>query len=183
LEPYLSKSFQFSPSAATELFLKSHNITDAAPDSYRFNFVDFPNYLKMHLIFHPWISFCPPGACDRAFKISSHVRLRIIGKHFVNCFAGSARFSFMEQAQKPKSSLAPVRFVRHFGLIGAAKPIKNVVISLAGPTCLGPPPVILDLGRGATRTRNLPEPRFSKLRCVSRINGSLKSGAALRGNR
>jgi hypothetical protein len=52
LQPHLSNPFQLSPSAATKLFLKPHNITDAAPDGHRFNFLYFSNYLKMHLEFH-----------------------------------------------------------------------------------------------------------------------------------
>lgn len=55
LKPHLCKSFKFAPSGTTELFLKPHNILNAAPDGHRFDFFDFPNYLKMHLKFHPEI--------------------------------------------------------------------------------------------------------------------------------
>jgi len=52
LKPHPSEAFNFSPSATTELFLKPHNIADTSPDGHRFNFLDFTNYLKMHLKFH-----------------------------------------------------------------------------------------------------------------------------------
>jgi hypothetical protein len=39
------------------LFLKPQNIPDAAPDGHGFNFLDFPNYLKIHLKFHQEIQF------------------------------------------------------------------------------------------------------------------------------
>ena len=52
LKPHFRKSFKFAPAATTELFLKPHNITNAAPDGHRFNFFYFSNYLKMHLEFH-----------------------------------------------------------------------------------------------------------------------------------
>jgi len=57
LKFHLSDPFKFSPSASTELLLNPHNITDPAADGHGFNFLDFPNYLKMHLKFHLLISF------------------------------------------------------------------------------------------------------------------------------
>jgi hypothetical protein len=35
--------------------LQAHDITDAAPDGDRFDFLDFSNYLKIHERFHPEI--------------------------------------------------------------------------------------------------------------------------------
>jgi hypothetical protein len=52
LEPYLSKALKFSPPAAAKLFLKPHNISDAASDGHCFNFLYFSNYFKIHLKFH-----------------------------------------------------------------------------------------------------------------------------------
>jgi hypothetical protein len=52
LQPHLRQSFKLSPAAATELFLKPHNITNPAPTGNCCNFLDFSNYLKMHLKFH-----------------------------------------------------------------------------------------------------------------------------------
>jgi len=86
LKLHLRKTFKFSPSATTELFLQPHNITDAAPDGHSFDFLDVPNYLKMHLIFHLQIhyedyenignslSWAYQAAYDRASKISSRSR-------------------------------------------------------------------------------------------------------------
>jgi hypothetical protein len=45
-QPHLGKAFKFSPSAATELFLKPHKIADAAPDGYRVNFFYFSSISK-----------------------------------------------------------------------------------------------------------------------------------------
>jgi hypothetical protein len=83
LQPHLSKSFQLSPSASTELLLKPHNITNAAPDGHRFNYLNFSNYLKMHLEFHRQIydeaigtscSSASQAAYDSASNISSRLR-------------------------------------------------------------------------------------------------------------
>jgi hypothetical protein len=52
LQPHLGNAFKFSLATAAELFLKPHNITDAASDGYRFNFFYCSNYLKIHLKFH-----------------------------------------------------------------------------------------------------------------------------------
>jgi len=52
LEPHLGQAFKFSPAAATKLFLKTHNVTDAPTNGYRFYFLYFSNYLKIHLKFH-----------------------------------------------------------------------------------------------------------------------------------
>ena len=70
LQPRLSKSFKFSPSASAELFLKPHNTRDASPDGHSFNFLDVLNYLKNALKISPHF-ICPPGAYDGAFKMSS----------------------------------------------------------------------------------------------------------------
>jgi hypothetical protein len=51
-QPHLRHPFKLSPAASPELFLKPHDITDAAPDGHRFNFFYFSNYLKIHLKFH-----------------------------------------------------------------------------------------------------------------------------------
>ena len=83
LQPHLSESFQFPPSASAELFLKPHNITDAAPDGYGFNSLYFSNYLKIHLKFHlqiycdiisTYLSSARQAAYDSASRISSRSR-------------------------------------------------------------------------------------------------------------
>jgi hypothetical protein len=57
LQPHLSESFQFPPSASAELLLKPHNITNATPDGYSFTSLYFSDYLKIHLKFHLQIYF------------------------------------------------------------------------------------------------------------------------------
>jgi hypothetical protein len=98
-KPHLRQAFNFSPSAATKLLLKAHNIPDAAPDGHGFNFLYSLNYLKIHLKFHQEIQFLAAvvgtslssarqAAYDNASRISSRSKLRIIRQHFVNRFAG-----------------------------------------------------------------------------------------------
>ncbi len=52
LQPDPGKAFEFSPTAAAKLFLKPHNIMNAAAGGDSFNFFYFSDYLKMHLEFH-----------------------------------------------------------------------------------------------------------------------------------
>ena len=60
-KPHLRQAFKFPPSTATELFLQAHDITDAAPDGNRFDYLDIINYLKIHLKFHLEIYVFAPG--------------------------------------------------------------------------------------------------------------------------
>jgi hypothetical protein len=58
-QPHLRHAFKLSPAAAAELLLQPHDITDAAPDGNRLDYLDITNYLK--LLWEHFLGSIPSG--------------------------------------------------------------------------------------------------------------------------